>query len=108
MSLVSDTYIMGEHHSKWYMTVTRYQGRDGYKFVLSDIDDDYYIGTNFVTPSTANDIEDAIKQALQTSSRAENISDFYHDLQKRYMGTMFYEGLRLVPQLTDGVILLAI
>ena len=99
-------HIMGERHAQWQLNITIYQHYKDYKFVLSDVDDDVYIATNYVTPSTANDLEELINSILVYSDRMENIDDVLNELQKRTYGSMFYSRLKVAPQLTDGVMLL--
>ena len=99
-------HIMGERHAQWQLNITIYQRYKDYKFVLSDADDDVYIATNYVTPSTANDLEELINSILVYSDRMENIDDVLNELQKRTYGSMFYSRLKVAPQLTDGVMLL--
>jgi hypothetical protein len=98
---------MGERHAQWELKLTICQHCAGYKFVLSDDEDDTYIATNYVTASTANELEELINNVLTHSERMESIDDVLNELQKRTYGSMFYSRLKIAPQLTDGVILLA-
>jgi len=100
-------YNMGENHYKWTMKVICYNHYRNYKYVLFDNDDGEYIGTNYVTPATANDLEVIIDSVAENPGRFENISDVFDYLQSLTYGSMFYMGNKIAPQLTDGVLMLA-
>ena len=100
-------YNMGENHYKWSLKVICYNHYDSYKYVLFADDDSEYIGTNYVTPSTANDLEVIIDSVAENPGRFENIADVFNYLQSLTYGSMFYMRDKISPQLTDGVLILA-
>jgi hypothetical protein len=101
-------YSMGQNHYKWVMSVTINQSGDSYKYVLTDPEDEGYIGTYYLTASTSNEIDKAIKAVVSDAERLESINDVFILLQNTFYGSLFYERLKISPQLTDGVILMAI
>ena len=100
-------YSMGAQHTQWTIRLTINQRGTDYKFVMSDTDDDCYIGTNYVSSATANDLQEAIENSIDKVKYAENIDEVFAELQKGFYGNMFYRRLKVCPQLTDGVILFA-
>lgn len=89
------------------MTVAEYQQGQSYKYVLSDPDEDYYMGTDYLTPATAKDVENVIKYVVSIGAGMETLHDVYLQLKSFFLGSLFYERETIAPQLTDGVILLA-
>jgi len=100
-------YSMGAQHTQWTLRLTINQRGMDYKLVMSDTDDDWYIGTNYVSAATANDLQEAIEKSIDKAKYSENIDDVFAELQKGFYGNMFYQRLKVCPQLTDGVILFA-
>jgi hypothetical protein len=100
-------YSMGEKYSKWTMLVTIYQSLDGYKYIITDPEDEGYLGTNYLTAKTSNEIDEIISNIVSDAERLESINDVFILLQNTFYGSLFYERLKISPQLTDGVILLA-
>ena len=98
-------YSMGAQHSQWTLRLTINQRGTDYKLIMSDTDDDWYIGTNYVSAATANDLQEAIEKSIDKAKYAENIDEVFTELQKGFYGNMFYRRLKVCPQLTDGVIL---
>jgi hypothetical protein len=98
---------MGTQHSQWTLRLTINQRGTSYKLVMSDTDDDWYIGTNYVSAAIANDLQKAIEKSIDKAKYSESIDDVFAELQKGFYGDMFYQRLKVCPQLTDGVILLA-
>lgn len=101
-------YQAGEKHYAFVLTLAIYQSRNGYKYVLSDSDDDMYIATDYVTPSTANAIQATIDATMMDAAKCETIEDVYNILSANFYGAMFYMLPKLSPRLTDGVLLLSI
>lgn len=98
-------YSMGAQHTQWTLRLTINQRGPNYKFVMSDTDDDWYIGTNYVSAATANALQEVIEKSIDKAKYSENIDDVFAELQKGFYGSMFYRRLKVCPQLTDGVIL---
>lgn len=82
-------YTMGEKHYKWTLTQTTQQQRDGYKYIFIDKETSEKIITDFVTPRTANEIEKAILNIINNSTRIETLYDFFEELQKTNYSILF-------------------
>jgi len=70
-------YSMGTQHTQWTLRLTINQRGMDYKFVMSDTDDDWYIGTNYVSAATANDLQEAIEKSIDKAKYSENIDDVF-------------------------------
>jgi len=99
-------HSVGSNNYKWTLNISIYQQGQSYKYVLSDKEDDIYIGTNYLTPATANDIDALIEKIDGQEPGFENIHDVFLFLSRHFAGGLFYERSTISPQLTDGVILL--
>jgi hypothetical protein len=101
-------YYAGENYYQWVVKLVIYQKEDEYKFVLTDDEDTIYVASNYVSPATANALEEAIDEIMYNSARYESLSDIYDTLQATFHGQVFYWGEKIAPQLTDGVLLLSL
>ena len=101
-------YYAGENHYQWEVKLVIYQEHNLYKFVLTDDEDTIYIASNYVTPSTANALEEAIDEIMYNSARYESLTDIYNTLQDTFYGQFIYCGEKIAPQLKDGVLLLSL
>jgi hypothetical protein len=100
-------YYAGENYCQWEAKLVIYQKHTLYKFVLTDDEDTIYIASNYVTPATAAVVEKTIDEIMHKSAQYESLTDIYNTLQNTFYGQLFYLGSKIVPQLTDGVLLLS-
>jgi hypothetical protein len=101
-------YYAGENHYQWEVKIVIYQKHNLYKFVLTDDEDTIYIASNYVTPATANALEETINEIMHKSAQYESLTDIYNTLQNTFYGQVFYLGKKIAPQLTDGILLLSL
>ena len=101
-------YMAGEKHFQWKINMAIYQNNDSYKYVLAADEDEMYIATGYVMPSTANELERTIESAMYYSNRYENMDDVFEALLERTYGTMFSKLWTISPNLSDAVLLLAV
>jgi hypothetical protein len=101
-------YYAGENYYQWVVKLVIYQEHNLYKFVLTDDEDTIYIASNYVTPATANALEETIDEIMYNPARYESLTDIYDTLQDTFYGQVFYLGEKIAPQLTDGVLLLSL
>lgn len=101
-------YYAGENHYQWEVKLVIYQKHNLYKFVLADDEDTIYIASTYVTPAAANELEENINKIMHKSAQHESLTDIYNTLQNTFYGQVFYLGNKIVPQLTDGILLLSI
>jgi len=89
MKVETKRYQMGESHNVWDLISKEYQSNDGYKIVLYDKDTGAIIQTNYLTPSTINNVENALEAAFYHSDKFESLNDVYDELKKGFYGALF-------------------
>lgn len=85
------TYPMGSANYKWNMDCEILQNHTSYKYILSELDDDFAIETSFVTPSTANYIYTLISNITSNSVAYENLHDVFERIKRDFLGNLFFE-----------------
>lgn len=103
-------YYAGENNYQLEIKLVIYQKDNLYKFVLADDHDSKYIASNYVTSAIADEIEKTIDVIMNSaiSAQFKSLLDFYDILQNTFYGQFFYTGMKIAPQLTDGVLLLSL
>lgn len=83
-------YYAGKNNYQWEVKLAIYKKHNLYKFVLTDDEDtDIYIVTNYVTPTTANALEEVIDKIMCKSAQYESLVDVYNALQNTFYGRFF-------------------
>lgn len=84
-------FSMGDKHYRWNMNCEIIQKYQLCKYILTDGNDDQRIETNFITPATAKELDKLIDEITYNPVSLENLHDVFSELQKRFLGNLFFE-----------------